>query len=144
MGLCLKTLIKEGEEMKNYKEMKTGLQELLTDNYGIYFDYRHGKHFDIDIYEGDKKTNYSFCDGILKTNSAYKTKNTENSISDYHYIFDYRNEKSFEFDNKQGKKAFWDWLESFLIKEFNLNEYYFNFNSHSLFLMYHGVGKEIK
>ena len=130
--------------MNNYKEMKTGLQELLTDNYGIYFSYRYGKHFAIDIYEGDKKTYYSFCDGILKTNSAYKTKNTENSISDYHYIFDYRNEKSFEFDNKQGKKAFWDWLESFLTKEFNLNEYYFKFNRYGVLNKINGICKEIK
>ena len=130
--------------MNNYKEMKTGLQELLTDNYGIYFDYRYGKHFDIDIYEGDKKTYYSFCDGILKVNSARKVKNTENSISEYFYDFDWIKQEVFEFDNKQGKKAFWDWFHSFLIKEFNLNEYYFNFNRYDMLNKINGVCREIK
>ena len=131
--------------MNNYKEMKTGLQELLTDNYQVLFDFRNGRdHFCIELFNGNIKTYYTFENEKLKTNSARKVKNTKNSISEYFYDFDRRRQEVFEFDNKQGKKAFQEWFHSFLIKEFNLNEYYFKFNTHSLFLMYHGVCKEIK
>ena len=129
--------------MNNYKEMKTGLQASLTDNYHIILDLRRKYYFCVELFDGDMKTYYTFENEILKTNSAKKVKNTKNMISEYFYDFDDRGQEVFEFDNKQGKKAFQEWFKSFLITEFNLNEYYFNFNSYIFVSKYKGVCKEM-